>query len=204
MRNPGLAVPRMAMAAALFAALVASGCSTTSRSEEGESEAAPESGFAREGLYLGLYGIKSYENFHTSGNSVHTGDSDGGIGAKVGFRITPNVAIEAIAENVRGFRVSDGTVDSNLDLLNFGVMGKYYLATERFQPYLVAGAGVARSDVSNFNYKHDGSFLRGGLGMDVHLTQNVAVFGEANYNRMMGGVSDLHHIDLQLGLIFRF
>lgn len=202
MRITAWAVPRMAMAAALVAALIASGCSTTSRSGEGDPE--PESGFAREGLYLGLYGIQSYENFHTSNGSVDTGNSDLGVGGKVGYRISPKFALEGIVENIKGFEVSDGNVDSDLDLLNFGVMGKYYLATERFQPYLLAGVGVARADVSHFSYDDDGGFLRGGIGMDVYLAESIALFGEANYNRMMGGVSDLHHIDLQLGLIFRF
>ncbi len=205
MRVPGFAVPRFLAAAALFAALVASGCSTTSGSSgDGGEGSEPESDFARSGAYLGLYGVKSYEDFHTHRNSVHAGNGDYGIGGKLGYRITPNIAVEGIAENIKGFRMSDGKVDSDMDLLNFGVMGKYYFMTDRIQPYLLAGAGVARSDVSHFSYDNDGGFLRGGLGADFYITSNFALFGEANYNRMMGGVSDLHHIDLQLGLMFRF
>lgn len=205
MRVPGFAVPRLLAAAALFAALVASGCSTTSGSSGGGGDGAEqESDFARSGAYLGLYGVKSYEEFHTSNNGVHAGNGDYGIGGKLGYRITPNIAVEGIAENIKGFRMSDGKVDSDMDLLNFGIMGKYYLMTDRIQPYLLAGAGVARSDVRHFSYDNDGGFLRGGIGADVYITSNFALFGEANYNRMMGGVSDLHHIDLQLGLMFRF
>jgi hypothetical protein len=195
------AVSRLFAAFAIAVSIFSAGCASASRSDGGDG---PESDFARPGVYAGLYGIKAFENFHTGGNSVHAGHSDLGAGVKIGYRVASNVAVEFVAENVRGFDIDDGNVDSNLDLLNFGLMGKYYFATERFQPYVIGGFGVARSDVSNFNYDHDGGFLRGGMGADFYLTRNFALFGEANYNRMVGGTSDLHHIDLQLGLIFRF
>jgi opacity protein-like surface antigen len=201
MRVSGSAVPRIVAAAVLFASFVASGCASARSSDE---EPAKGNDFARSGAYIGLYGIESYEDFHTTSDSVHAGNSDLGIGAKVGYRISPNIAVEGIAEDVKGFKLSDGNADTDLDLMNFGVMGKYYMLTDRIQPYLLLGAGLARADVRDFNYDHDGGFLRGGLGADFYLTENFALFGEANYNRMMGGVSELHHIDLQFGLIFRF
>ncbi len=200
-------IPRVLSAAVLFASLVATGCASTASSEEDFEQASDReqaSDFARSGAYIGLYGIKSFEDFHTSGPGVSPGNSDLGAGIRVGYRATPNVAVEVLAENVKGFKLSSGTAKADLDLLNFGVMGKYYLATDRIQPYLLAGFGLARSDASNFSFDNDGGFLRGGLGADVYLTTSVALFGEANYNRMVGGVSDLHHIDLQFGIMFRF
>lgn len=192
---------RVLTAAALFASLVATGCSSTAATGK---RAEPTSDFARAGAYAGLYGIEAFENFHTSSSGVDSGNSDLGAGLKIGYRVMPEVAVELLAENVKGFRLSDSSVTANMTLVNFGLVGKYYLATERFQPYLLAGAGVASSHVRHFDYDKQGGFLRGGLGMDVYLIDHVAVFGEANYNRMVGGVSDLHHIDLQLGLLFRF
>jgi opacity protein-like surface antigen len=200
---PAAAGPRILAVAALVASLVSVGCASTASPGE-EPGAAQDSSFARPGPYLGLYGVKSYEQFSSSSAGVRFGNSDLGAGLRLGYRATPDLAVEVIAEDVKGFALSDGTAKADLDLLNFGVMGKYFLLTERVQPYLLAGVGVARSDVRRFNYDHDGGFLRGGLGADVYLTTNFAVFGEANYNRMMGGVSDLHHIDLQAGILFRF
>lgn len=83
-------------------------------------------------------------------------------------------------------------------------MGKFFLAENRFQPYLLAGAGLARSDVRHFDFDDDGWFARGGLGLDVYLTLNVALFGEANYNWMQGDTKDLDNIAIMAGIQFRF
>ena len=189
-------------AAVLFASVLATGCASPAFTGEGSGD--DESSFSREGAYVGVYGIKSYERFDTGGSGVSVGDSDLGIGAKVGYRFSGNVALEVVGENVTGFSVEDSNVESDLDLMNFGVIGKYYLGTERIQPYLLAGIGLARADVRDFNYDDDGGFFRFGLGLDVYITANIALFGEANYNRMIGGVDDLDHVDLQVGVMFRF
>lgn len=202
MHPSGLAVFRVLRIAALATFLVTAGCASANRSDDGETKRAAD--YARSGPYVGLYGIESYEHFQLSNDRVRVGHSDLGAGLKFGYRASPHVAVELIAESVKGFRIAERAARSNLDLLNFGFMGKYYFMTERFQPYAVAGVGLARSDVRNFDYDHDGGFLRGGLGADFYLTTNFALFAEANYNRMMGGVSDLHHADLQVGVIFRF
>ncbi len=201
MRHAGSSSPQVLTAAVLFASLVATGCTSTAASNE---RAEPTSDFARPGAYVGLYGIESFENFHTSGSGVSSGNSDVGAGLKIGYRATPDVAVELLAENVKGFSLTDSNAKADMTLVNFGLMGKYYLATERFEPYLLAGFGLASAHVRHFDYDSQGGFLRGGVGMDVYIIRNVAVFGEANYNRLMGGVSDLHHIDVQLGLLFRF
>jgi opacity protein-like surface antigen len=197
---PARALPRVAVAAALLASLASAGCA----SARSPAESVSGSEFSREGAYLGIYGIKSYEDFDTSGSGVDTGDSDLGIGGKLGLRFAPAFAVELVAENVKGFEIESGTVESDLDLTNYGVMGKFFIAHERIQPYLLAGAGVASADVSGFDFDDDGWFGRLGLGVDAYVTENFALFGEVNYNRMMGDVNDLHHIDLQVGLMFRF
>lgn len=201
MRHPAAAVPRTLAAAALLASLIAAGCASASPAEE---SADGSSGFARPGVYLGAYGIQSFEKFHTGDSQIDTGHSDFGVGLKVGYRATPCAAVEVIAESVKGFEVSDGTLDSDLDILNFGISGKYYFLEDRFQPYVLGGVGLSRADVSDFDFDDDTWFLRGGVGVDVYLTTGFALFAEADYNRMMGGGSDLHHIDLQAGLLFRF
>ena len=58
--------------------------------------------------------------------------------------------------------------------------------------------------MNDFDIDHGGGFLRAAAGVDVWLTENVAAFGELNYNRLTGGVEDLDHVDLQLGVIFHF
>jgi len=202
MVKSGRLVSRILAAAVLVASVVAAGCASPAYSSE--SSGGGESDFARPGAYVGAYGIKSYEQFDTHDSTVTFGDSDLGIGLRIGYRLNEDIALEVIGEDVKGFSVSGSSADANLDLMMFGVNGKFFLASGRLQPYLLAGVGVARADVRGFNYDNDGGYFRAGLGMDIYVTSNFGFFGEANYNRMIGGVSDLHHIDLQLGIQFRF
>jgi hypothetical protein len=200
MTPTGSARSRFLAAAAAFLSLAGAGCASTT--DSGARDA--DSDFARPGIYAGIYGLHSFENFHTSGPGIHAGDSDLGAGVKFGYRLNPEFAVEAIAESVKGFEISRGNVENDLDLANFAVAGKYFFMHDRFQPYLLGGIGMARSDVRNFDLDDNDWFLRAGLGMDVYITPGFAVFGEANYNRMMSGSNDLHHIDLAVGLMVRF
>jgi hypothetical protein len=187
-----LAVPLLILAAASFA-----GCSLTSTE------------FSRDGVYLGAYGLKAYEDFEVtasgSGTDADVGDSDLGAGARLGVRFLDHVAVEVFYESVQGFEVEDNNVSADLDLAQAGVAAKLFPFTGRFQPYLLAGGGAATADIDGaFNADDDGGFLRAGLGLDVYLTANLALFAEANYNHMTGGTEDLDHVDAMLGLMFRF
>lgn len=199
-------VARFVSAAAVLASLGSAGCTSMAQGgAQGESADWSEvSDFARNGVYAGLYGIRAYEKFDTDGSRIHTGNSDLGAGIRIGYRASPAIAVEVMAENIEGFEVDDGDVDADLDLTNFGAMGKLFLAENRFQPYLLAGAGLARSEVRHFDFDDDGWFARGGLGLDVYLTSNVALFGEANYNWMQGDTKDLDNIAIMAGILFRF
>ena len=168
------------------------------------AEEAASKEFDRSGLYIGAYGIKSYENFDTDGANIDTGDSDLGVGLKLGFRLGRFFAVEALAENVTGFEIESGTVSSDLDLTQYGVQGKFYLLGGRFQPYGLAGFGITSADVDTFSLDEDGGYVRVGLGMDLYITSNFAAFGEINYNEGTGSTDEIKHTDLQLGVLFRF
>ena len=165
---------------------------------------APSKEFDRTGLYIGAYGIQSFEDFDTSGTNVDTGDSDLGVGLKLGFRLGRFLAVEAVAENVTGFEIEAGTVSSDLDLTAYGLQGKFFLLGGRFQPYGLAGFGITSADVDTFDLDEDGGYVRLGLGLDVYITSNFAAFGEVNYNKGTGSTDDITHTDLQLGVLFRF
>jgi len=203
MRFP-VAVPSKVLAAsALVVSLFAAGCASPAPAPLLD-ESSADSDFGRPGLYLGLYGIKSWENFDASGNGIHTGDSDLGAGAKIGFRAASLLAVEVFVEDIQGFEVSGGSVESDLDLMNVGAVGKLFLGDGRVQPYLLFGGGAARTEIRGIDLDDDGWFVRAGLGLDIYLTGNFAIFGEANYNRMMGGVEDLDNANLMIGILFRF
>jgi len=168
---------------------------------EGETRKEDRTSFSREGIYVGAYVLQSYEDFAFQG----AGDSDLSAGIRGGYRLSPGLALEGNIEQVNGFTIGSGPAKSDLDVRKFGAAAKLFIATERFQPYFVFGGGLAHTSVDGpINFDHDGGYLRSGFGMDVYLSPRFAVFGEANYNRLMGGVDDLNHIDVQLGIQFRF
>jgi hypothetical protein len=187
----------LAAAPLLLAAATFAGCAV------GSTE------FSRPGAYVGLYGLHAYEDFEVSatasGTEADVGDSDLGAGARVGVRFLDHFAVEVFAESVDGFEVEQGSVEADLDLAQVGLAAKLYPLTGRFQPYLLAGGGAASAEVDrNFDADEDGGFLRAGLGIDLYVTENFAVFAEANMNRMTGGTEDLDHFDAMIGLLFRF
>lgn len=189
MRSAILALPLLLAACASPAA------------QQGEARKEDRTSFSREGIYVGAYVIQSYEDFAFQGAS----DSDLSGGIRGGYRLSPGLALEGNIEEVNGFSIGSGPARSDLDLTKVGVAAKLFVATERFQPYFVFGGGVAHSSVDGpIHFDHDGTYLRSGFGMDVYLSPRFAVFGEANYNRLMGGVDDLNHVDMQVGLQFRF
>ena len=164
---------------------------------------AAETEFDRGGLYIGAYGIKSYEDID-AGGGVDTSDSDVGVGLKLGFRLGRFLALEALAENVDGFEIESGNVESDLDLTQYGLQAKFFLLGGRFQPYGLAGFGVTSADVDTFSLDHDGGYIRIGLGIDVYITSNFAAFGELNHNEGTGSTDDISHSDLVIGVLFRF
>ncbi|HEU4395316.1 MAG TPA: outer membrane beta-barrel protein [Planctomycetota bacterium] len=160
--------------------------------------------FDRTGAYLGLYGLKSWEDFDDTDSGISTGDSDLGAGMKFGLRMTPAFGIEAFGELVEGFDVDSNSVEADLELAQVGLLAKLYLGDGRFQPYLAAGGGMASAEIDDFDSDDDGGFFRGAVGLDVYVTENVALFAEGNYDHMVGGTSDLDHLNALLGLMFRF
>jgi hypothetical protein len=203
--NPSAAALAILLAAAPLAACASTAAPPSPGPLVPPAEDAAGPSFGREGLYFGVYALHAYEDFDVSGSNVSTGDSDLGAGLRVGYRATDHLAFEVFGESVDGFEVESGNIESDLDLAQFGFLGKLYvIADGRLQPYLVAGGGIARSDVDDFDLDDDGGFVRAGIGTDLYITRNFALFGEVNYNEMVGDTGDLDHIDAMLGLLFRF
>ena len=141
----------MRLAALLLVAASLAACASPAAFPSAPPEDAPkDKDFSRRGLYLGAYALQSYEQFDTSGANVSTGNSDLGAGLKLGWRLSPRIAIEGVAEDIQGFSVHDNSASADLDLLQF------------------------------------------------------AIFGEVNYDKLVGATSDLDHVNAQVGLLFRF
>jgi len=162
--------------------------------------------FNREGPYIGISAIASFEQFDTpTGSTVTFDDSTAGLGIRFGYRTWANLAVEVVAENSFDFDVMTPLGDAQLDIFNVGIQGKYFLLTEAFQPYALLGGGWTQVDVEGGGSMDDnGAYVRIGAGFELYITRDVALFGEGHLNRTLGGVKDFDHVDIQAGFIFRF
>jgi hypothetical protein len=200
----------MRLLAALVLALALPACATRWAPQEKGEEWYPHSPtgkkeYGRKGAYASIGGVLSKENFDTSGTGLSAGDSDPGFAFRVGSRLEENVAIELTAENITGYELRGFGTSVDLDLWSVGVQGKYFFSDQRVQPYALVGLGAASADVDMLDLDDSGSYFRVGAGADVYLgDKDIAVFAELAYNRMMGDLKDLDHIDFIVGVLFRF
>jgi hypothetical protein len=161
--------------------------------------------FNREGPYIGISAIGSFEQFDSPDPTVTFDDSTAGLGLRFGYRTWANLAVELVAEDSFDFKATTPLGETKFDIFNVGLQGKYFLLTEAFQPYALLGAGWTQVDEQSGGALDDnGAYVRIGAGFELYITRDVALFGEGHLNRTLGGVKDFDHIDIQAGFIFRF
>jgi outer membrane protein with beta-barrel domain len=199
----------MKLVLALSLALALPACAAMHPQQQGGEEWYPNSPtgvkeYGRKGGYGSAGVIQSFENFDTAGTGLSASDSDVGFALRAGARLEKNVAIELSAESLTGFglRGAGGSVD--LDMWSVGVQGKYFFSDQKIQPYGLFGFGVANAQVDDLSIDDDGTYIRLGGGADFYVNKDVAIFGEVSYNRMLGDLKDLDHVDFIVGVMVRF
>jgi opacity protein-like surface antigen len=184
----------------LAAAVVLPGCAMA---QGGAPVPGTGTDYARTGPYAGFGILEGFEEFDPPGG-LNATDSDLGIAVRGGMRLNPNVAVEATIEDASEFRLRTPAGSTDLDIWSLGVQGKYFLATDKVQPYLLAGVGAARVEVDRFASDEEGGYFRLGFGSDFYVNRDVALFGEATYNHLLGDVRDFDHVDVLIGVLVRF
>jgi len=151
--------------------------------------------FARTGVYFGLNGVgglgvdRRFDPTELSGG--------GGLNARFGSRESERLSWELEFEWLM-------FPDPEINNLTFGINGKFYFAEQRWQPYVVLGAGsktVLRSGPAPNNT--DWGFRMGG-GLDYYLTRHWALNTECVYVVGVGGELRLEYGSFSLGAIYRF
>jgi len=160
--------------------------------------------YGRKGAYGGIALLQGIEQFDAGTSGIAYDDSDLGFAIRGGWRTKEGLAVEGSIESVTGYGFDVGPFDEDVDLSSFSVTGKYYLASDRVQPYAMVGLGWAWLESDATDADADGAFVRLGGGVDVYVSKDVAIFAEASYNRMTGDVKDFDHVDVLLGVLFRF
>ncbi len=192
--------------------------------EESEAEAAtaePEQvgDFEETGFYLvgtALYAIPMEKgNLEDSNNALlgtvdtNVDDSWGG-GGRIGYRVHKSLGLEAEFDMLNTIELdaqNAGGIERKTEIrvIQFTGNAKGYLATGRFQPYVLAGGGWGRAefDPEGANSERDDGFLgKIGAGLDIYGSRDVALTTEISY--VFSGIDDLDHLAFKAGLVLRF
>jgi hypothetical protein len=157
--------------------------------------------FARPGPYLGIAGVAAGSNFKKfADDKLDDGVTTGGVHALFGYKMWDRAAVEIAYEGGMTF---EGDV-VEVDVWNVMLQGKLLMGGERWQPYLLLGAGFgeAKTDVPRATV--DGFVGRAGGGLQYYITPTWALFAEGDYNAGAGDMDDFNYWTGKFGVMFRF
>ena len=149
------------------------------------SARAADPDFARRGFYVGggaTYGFNLLESAFDDVliNSVDVGDT-WGFNTRLGYRPLSWFSVEAEYEYLNNFGVSlDGVHLADLRAETISGNVRFIAPLRRFQPYLCLGAGATlfsldHNDVPGLEVDRSSFSGRLGIGIDVYLTENIAL-----------------------------
>jgi opacity protein-like surface antigen len=159
--------------------------------------------YARTGFYLGLGGNFAIEFFDGSMNV----DNSSGYHVRAGYRVHPNVALEARYERYMGFETDPNPGHFEGWSATGNVKG--FILTGRYQPYLLFGMGYFDLNYPGRNRAGDASpgddfAMRFGAGLEGNITEHIAIGPEIAYVLPVGDASDLDMLTISLGLQYKF
>ena len=170
---------------------------------EGPDEEAPTNDFARNGWYLGAYGVYALEAYRDTGGIDF--DNSPGFNIRAGYRGYEWFALEADFEYIIGFDADVAGGAESRTIIG-GLNGRFYPFAGRFQPYALVGVNGM-----NVRLKYDGGKeddtdwgFRGGLGIDIYATRNIVVGIEGTYVWGVGSVKAADYGSVGAGILYRF
>ena len=170
--------------------------------------------YSRSGFYLGVGGLYGIEDFDNTGGLEF--DNGPGFNFRLGYRLHPNIAIEAMGERIDAFDLDlsgsgiSGSGKGEINTWTGTLNGKLFALTERFQPYGLLGIGAMRAEAKASgpggrakNDETDLAFRFGG-GLDSYLTENWLINLGISYVHPTGDVDDVNYLSLGGGIQYRF
>ena len=180
----------------LIATLIAVTLSLSAQAHDPEHAA----DYSRPGLYLsgGGYFALSTSNEGFPGAETPSWQPDPSLDFRIGWREHERLAMEidfGWIPSTEGIEYGKWLLGANL---------KYFLAEDRVQPYLIAGAGAmwARPPGAN-STKIDWAF-RQGVGVDYYISHHWALTAESTFVWGVGEVWNNYFLALNFGAMYRF
>jgi len=132
------------------------------------------------------------------GFNGRVGISERYLAAEVQFEYLPNFEVTAFVPFAFvppvSMKYSMFTMTTNL---------KIQVPVNRFEPYVLVGGGGSRSQLENID-SFWGWTIRGGGGLNVYITRNVALSVDATYVWLGGQNIDLDYVSVGWGLMYKF
>jgi len=159
-------------------------------------EPKPKPDYGRTGIYLGIAGTYAIDNF----DAPFPVDNSLGLNARVGYRVIPRLGLEVQAEWAEGFRLKGTGVD--VETWAVTANARAYFTETRIQPYLLLGFGFLTGVAPGI--RETGFAARAGAGVDIGVTDRIAVVLEGAYVGATGKVDVLGYGSIVWGLQYRF
>jgi len=157
--------------------------------------------FARPGPYVGVAAVAAGSNFKNfADNKLDDGVTTGGFQALFGYKMWDRAAVEIAYEGGMKFKGDD----TEVELWNLMLQGKILMGGERWQPYLMVGAGWGDASTTDPRTSQDGFIGRAGGGLQYYISESFPIFVEGNYNAGAGDMDDFNYWTVKLGVMFRF
>jgi len=155
--------------------------------------------WVREAPYIGISGVFGVEEMGGDLAAVTNPSNGGGLNVRAGYRMFRYASIEIEGEWIRDF-------GSGLDnpYIITGNMRFYYPfgPNDRFQPYIVAGAGVMVPNVNGKNETTGG--FRAGIGMDFYISEHWSIGPAAEWVSTTSENPALQYLSVQFGVQYMF
>ena len=136
-----------------------------------------------------------------------------GFNAKIGARAGPHVATEVQFEYLPEFDWKVPVGDTSITALQTSMLAvtanlKLFLLTGRIQPFALIGVGGTFAKLSSpilpGSQSFSGYALRGGGGVNVYLTEHIAVSADVSYLFPAGDTRHLDYLSIGWGLQYKF
>lgn len=138
-------------------------------------------------------------------------DDSWGIQLRGGYVASKLLSFEAIFEYISPFEAIGGANSDELDVKNFTINTKVTCPNfEQVIPYVIVGAGVmnAHEDIQYNGATSEtsdwGLGLRGGLGVDWYVNEELSVGLEGAYVGGTGEVDHIQYTTFSLGVAYHF
>ncbi|MGH0035589.1 MAG: outer membrane beta-barrel protein [Myxococcota bacterium] len=159
-------------------------------------------GFDRPGPFVGLDFSYGYEDFDKDDVDV---DDSLGFSVYLGQRIDSHFSVGLRWEFMSEFETSKDATSSEVETHTLMGTGRFYLLTQRIQPFLAVGFGLVHVRDDDGLFDDGNAFgVQAGGGLDFYLTDHVVLGAGAGYVVPATDLDDVRYVSIHGGVMYRF